>query len=274
MKTQFVVLFCLLLSATLCLSQPVGTWYLVSGKGTGADGAKFTFDESSVRETKIVTSTHFMLIRQIVKGDSVKFDWSVCGSVKMEGNNYIETIQHSSNPDFANVKTNFTYKVEGDKYTQAGTIELPGGDKIIVDELVFQRVKAVANPKNKSIGVWDQLSSKYKNFDGVEGSHTNATAIRFEIITPTHWMRMNRRDGKFEGADFGTYREEGKKVFRDLHISSGDTGYWKNFKFDIEQEVKGDQRFVKGIATTSDGKSTLTWSDVFQRIDKTGKTKM
>src|SRR4051812_9642392 len=41
--------------------------------------------------------------------------------------------------------------------------------------------------------------------------HTNATHIRFQIVTSTHWMRISMHENKFENAMEGTYTMDGNK---------------------------------------------------------------
>jgi hypothetical protein len=47
------------------LAQEIyGAWQMVSVKGTEPNGQKFSFDESQIHETKIITPGHFMMISQ------------------------------------------------------------------------------------------------------------------------------------------------------------------------------------------------------------------
>jgi len=204
-----------------------------------------------------------MLIAQDVQGDSLVFNRSYAGTVTLDGNKYIEVPIQSSNEIFENVKTDFTWKIEGDKFIQAGTIIRPDGKKIVLDALVFRRVKTPQSyPKNPAIGAWSQLSSTYTNTDGTKGSHTNETTTRFHIITPTHWMRISHRDKKFEHVMGGTYTMKGGKSYPTIQYASYFTGGIRSAE--ATEQVKGDKLYVSGQLIAADGKK-LSWEDVFER---------
>jgi hypothetical protein len=130
--------------------------------------------------------------------------------------------------------------------------------------MVFKRVKLENSyPNNPAVGTWSQLSSSYTNFDGTEDSHTNETTTRFQVITPTHWMRISHRDGKFEHAMGGTYTMVNGKTYPLLTYSSAYFAPTK--KMELVEKVKGNTLNVKGEMVSMDGKK-FSWEDVFQRV--------
>jgi hypothetical protein len=267
MKTPLSILGALLLvSFTLAAQHPlIGTWEMVSIKYINVDGEKLSIDTSSVREVKIITPTHYMLVAHDVQGDSLVFNRSYSGTIKLEGNKYIEYPKQASVQIFENVKTDFTWKVEGDKFIQAGTIIRPDGKKVILEEMIFRRVKTPnAYPQNPAIGAWSQLSSSYTNFDGSKESHTNATTTRFHIITPTHWMRISHRDKKFEHVMGGTYTMKDGKTYPTLLYRSGPLAFSDLSTVEMSEQVKGDKLYANGVITGTDGKK-FTWEDIFER---------
>ncbi|HTE31906.1 MAG TPA: hypothetical protein VK666_16105 [Chryseolinea sp.] len=263
MKKALFFVITLLLSMPLLAQHPlVGTWEMVSVTGTNAEGKKFSLDTTQIREVKIITPTHYMLIAQDVRGDSLVFNRCYGGTVTFDGNKYVETPIQASIQIFDNVKTDFTWRVDGDVFTQSGSITRPDGKKIILDALKFRRVKSTHKyPNNPAVGTWSQVSSTFTQFDGTKGSHTNATATRLQIITPTHWMRVSHMDSKFEGAMGGSYTmEQGKTLPNAEYASTKNSG-----KVELTENVEGDKMVVKGKLTSSDGK-TMTWDDVFERL--------
>jgi hypothetical protein len=267
MKTRLSILgLILLFSFQLTAQHPLfGTWEMVSIKGINADGEKFSIDTSTVREVKIITPTHYMLIAHDVQGDSLVFNRSYAGTIKLDGNKYIEYPTQASVQIFDNVKTDFTWKVEGDIFTQSGTLIRPDGKKIVLEALVFRRVKTPNSyPQNPAIGTWSQLSSSYTNFDGTKESHTNATTTRFQIITPTHWMRISHRDKKFEHVMGGAYSIKDGKTYPTLLYRSGALNFTDLTTAEMSEQVKNDKLYVKGTMTGSNGKK-FTWEDVFER---------
>lgn len=265
MKRLTLALLFVTLAGQLFSQHPlVGTWEMVSVKGISADGEKFFRDTTSIREVKVITPTHYILIAHDVENDSLIFNRSYAGTVRLEGNKYMETPQISSLPIFDNVKSNFTWKLEGDRFIQSGTFTRPDGKTVILEELVFRRVKVEPSyEKYPAIGTWRQLSSRYTTIDGVDESHTNETATRFHIITPTHWMRISHRDGKFENAMGGTYTLKNDKTYP-LVL------YGSFYKFPIgnlvmTERVEGDKLYVSGTGNSPDGRK-FTWEDEFERV--------
>jgi hypothetical protein len=243
----------------------VGTWEMVSIKGVNAEGENFSYDTTTVREVKVITPTHYILIAHTVEGDSLIFNRSYAGTLRLEGNRYIETPLISSLPIFDNVKQNFTWKILGDKFIQSGSFTRPDGKTIVLDELVFRKVNVTPSyPGNPAIGVWDQLSSVYTDFDGKIQTHTSEAAKRFHIITPTHWMRISHRNGKFEHAMGGTYTMKDGKTFPVLKYAS--SAQIVLGRVEVSDKVKGDKLIATGSMTRPDGK-TLSWEDTFQRVE-------
>ena len=73
-KFSALLIFWIATCVTLCAQHPlVGTWEMVTIKGIDANGEKFSSDTSAIREIKIITPTHYMLIAQDVEGDSLVF---------------------------------------------------------------------------------------------------------------------------------------------------------------------------------------------------------
>jgi hypothetical protein len=247
----------------------VGTWEFVSGKGTSADGNPIAIDRTRMSETKIFSPTHFMYIASTVKGDSMLFNRAVAGTWRVEGNKYFEipTMSSQEGPDKS--KTEFTWKVEGDKFIRQGVIIQPDGKKMTIDELVFQRVDDKNAPKNPGIGTWNQLSSSGQGANGEKWSHTNATHIRFQLVSPTHWMRMSFQNNVFENAMGGTYHIKGNKVHPTFQLVSSPMDV---NSAEVIQRVEGNKLYWSGTVKDIYGK-TSTFEDVFEKAPvKTSKT--
>lgn len=261
-----LLIVCSGLSGISCFSQHplVGTWEMVSIRGINVDGEAFSIDTTAVRETKIITPTHYMLIAQDVRGDSLIFNRSYAGTIQLSGNRYIEIPTQASVQIFDNIKTDFTWSITGDTFIQSGTFTRPDGKTIVLESMVFKRAKiAQAYPDNPAIGTWTQLSSTYTNFDGTKASHTNKTTTRFQITTPTHWMRISHQDNKFEHAMGGTYVMKDGVTYPTVTYSSA--GFPQVQKIEMKEKTKGDKLTVAGQMVAPDGK-VFRWDDVFQRV--------
>jgi hypothetical protein len=252
MKTRtliFTLLFFGLALPLLAQNPLVGTWQIRN---------------DTTMSIKIITPTHWMVFTEALKGDSSKFVRSHGGTYTLDDNKYIEHIDIASWDDYGKEKTDFTYKVSGGKFYQKGTVILGDGTVIPIEEAWQKVVTAKAYPNNPGLGTWNQLSSTYTNQDGKKESHTKATATRFEIITPTHMMRISHRNKKFESAFGGPYTLTGNKMMPQAAFSY--PAFDKKNKVAFTQKVMGDKRYVHGTIIDAEGKLVLTWDDIFQKV--------
>jgi hypothetical protein len=244
----------------------VGTWQLISMKGIDRDGKNFSVNNSSVKEIKIITPTHYIEMEHVVKGDSVIFKHCQTGTARVEGSKLIETsFPGLSSLGYDGVKTDLSWRIVGDKCIQSGTIEFPDGAKTIIESMVFQRVKAApaSIQNNPLVGTWSQLSSEFILPDGTKGSYTNTTHSRLYILTPTHWVTIDHDGKNFENSVGGTYQLKGNKLIPTATVASYPLA--EEFKYDITERFEGDRLYVHGTRVGSDGKK-LIWDDVFQRV--------
>jgi hypothetical protein len=261
--------FCIAPILTTAQNPLVGTWQLLSVKATTPNGSKIAMDQSGVREIKVITPTHYMMMTQWVSGDSLVFDKAIAGTIKIAGNKFVETPLYASADSLLKAKTDYTWKVQGDKFIETGTITFPYGGKIVIEELVFQRVASeAAFVKNVSNGTWDQLSAGFEFEDGRKDFHTKLAATRFQIITPSHVARLSIRDGKFESSLVYNYTIEGGAMVPQVFASSMKWDPMDQTKAYIDQQVVGDILYFTGRQITGEGKETLKWQDVFMRVGK------
>jgi hypothetical protein len=259
MMKAFLVSFTLLLMCCALFLQAqnplVGTWEMKT---------------DSTRSIKIITPTHWILFFENLKGDSSRFAGAGGGLYTLAGNKYIEHIDIASWDNYGKERTDYTYKVTGDKFYMKGPLTLADGTVIPIDE-VWQKVKsAQAYPKNPAIGTWNQLSSSYTTAEGKKVSHTYVIATCFEVITPTHWMRISHRDNKFEHAMGGPYTLTGNTMHPELAFASFPID--KTMKIAATQRVSDDKRYVHGTITTGKDKAYLTLDDVFQKARAKAQT--
>lgn len=236
---------------------------MMSIKGINAQGERFANDNSTTREIKVITPTHYMLIAYDVENDSLVFNRCYAGKVEITDHSYNEIPMLSSVTIFENVKTDYTWKVMGKKFIQSGTLTRPDGKKVILEELVFQQVNAKESyPQNPTIGTWALLSSKYVTPDGVQHVDTDQTVNGLYIFTPTHWMYVSARDKKFEHAMMGTYAMKGDKFYPNLDHASFPKNLWG--KTEMTQRLEGQKLYVNGVSVFPDGRK-FTWEDIYLR---------
>ncbi len=251
MKTRISLIALLTFSSFQLFAQHdlIGTWERIN---------------DTIKSVKIVTPTHWMVYAESLNQNETEFMWSHGGTYTLSGNKYVENIETASWEGYDDVKTEFTYKIDGNTWYHKGTLTQADGTKVPLEE-VWKKVSSnTSYNKNPSIGVWDQLKSSYTQPDGTKDSHTNATATRFQIITPTHWMRISHREGEFESFMGGTYKLDGDTIYPDLEYSSFPEDTFTEVV--IEQKVNGDKMYWKGYAINKK-KEKLTFEDEFQQVN-------
>ncbi|KAA3438722.1 hypothetical protein [Rufibacter hautae] len=181
------------------------------------------------------------------------------GTYTLEGNKYVEKL-------VGDATTAFTMKVEGDKLYQDGHIFLPDGKKVELHE-VYRKVKDTPNTDKSLVGTWNLLSS-YHKFEGK--TETDTTAQEFQLITPTHFMWVERNGGKPRTVALGSYTLSVGR-FQPKFIVAPHMMNEKN-KVDITAKVEGNKLVLKATMTTEDGKAH-EWGVTYQRADtKQAKT--
>jgi hypothetical protein len=258
------ICFSLASGALLAQHPLVGTWEMVSVKGINAEGERFFIDTTTAREVKIITPTHYMLIACDVSGDSLQFNRTMAGTVKLEGDHYYENPTHASVQIFPNLKVDFRWKLRDGNFIQSGTIVRPDGKVITLEELIFRKVEnAKAEPKNPAIGAWLQESGFYEE-PGKKKAPTFASSdARLLLVTPSHWMRMDLKNNKFHQALYGTYSLSGDQIETTIDYASSPyfkKGSTRNFS----QKVKGSTVYTVRKEVTTDGK-TATFEDAYKK---------
>lgn len=268
MRTVILLILTIFLNGAEVVGQHplTGTWEMISVKGIGADGEPFFYDTTSVRETKIITPIHYMLIAWDVDKDSLIFNRTMAGQVNIDGNKYIEIPTQASVQIFDNVKADFFWKLEGDLFTQSGTIVRPDGRKVILEELIFKRVTNVKSVSdNPAIGTWRQVSGNYDTAEGKKVSSFGESDEGLLLVTPTHWMRMDHRNQKFESALYGTYTMDGDTVENNIVYSSYPLK--KSDRFISTRTINGNKIQVVSTRMMPEGKPG-TFYDTFEKVKK------
>lgn len=254
MKTKFflfVLLFCCAFS--LSAQHPlIGTWQM---------------HQDGNRSIKIITPTHWVVFTDSTSEGQTYFIRSHGGTYTLDGDKYVENIEVASWDGYGQEKTDFTFSVQDKKFYQKGTLTFADGTVYPIDE-VWQKVESNSpgnSNKGLGVGTWNQLSSTYTVEDGRKESHTNATATRFQVVSPTHWVRISHRDNKFENAMGGTYTTQGDKFYPALDFASYTID--KGMKVEVTQKLKGDKLYWSGVGKDANGKQVIQFDDVFQKVN-------
>jgi hypothetical protein len=230
-----------------------------SSKKASALVSAWSEQTDSAYEIKLISPTHvFFYVKSMVNDSAFA---TGAGTYTLSGNQYTENLQYASF-DVKGIKATYDYSVQGNKMKQQGTLVLADGTKIPINH-TFTRIEDVKQNPGKHVGTWNQLSSTY-NTGNDSGSHTNATHIRYQIITPTHWLRISMANGAFENAFGGTYTANGDKVTMKVDFASFPiTGA----TVELTQRFENNRMFVKGTGKDAQGKQLVEFEDVFERVD-------
>lgn len=264
--TFFILTICLTGLEVVGQHPLIGTWEMTSVKGIGADGEPFFFDTTSVKETKIITPTHYMLIAWDVDNDSLLFNRTMAGQVTIDGDKYIEIPTQASVQIFEDVKANFFWKLDGDLFIQSGTIVRPDGRKVVLEELIFKRVTDVKSVRdNPAIGTWKQTSGHYDAADDRKIPSFGESDKGLLLVTPTHWMRMDHRNQNFAGAFYGTYTLNDSTVENQITYSSYPLK--KSDRLSSMRTINGKKIQVVSRRMTPERK-TETFYETFEKVNK------
>jgi hypothetical protein len=83
-----------------------------------------------------------------------------------------------------------------------------------------------------------------------------------QIITPSHYMLVRTKDGKYAGASVGAYTKAGDTIKPKPIISQNPA---ENDNIELKVSVKGDQMTVNGEHIKKDGTKDQ-WVSVHQRV--------
>jgi hypothetical protein len=215
----------------------------------------------SAYEIKLISPTHvFFYVRSMVNDTAFA---AGAGTYTHSGNQYTENLQYGSF-DTKGIKATYAYGVQGNNMTQQGTLILADGTKIPISH-TFKRIEGATQNSGKHIGTWNQLSSTFLNDSGAKASHTNATHIRYQIITPTHWMRISLANGQFENAFGGTYTTTGDKTTIKVDFASHPSMI--GVTAELTQKIDGNRMTWAGPVKDAQGKQINDIVDVFERVD-------
>jgi hypothetical protein len=220
-RNSLLLFYFLILTSYFATGQHplVGTWEMVSIEGVNVDGEKFKLDSTTIRETKIITPTHYILIARDNEDGNWKFNRSYSGKTKIDGSKYYEIPVVSSQRIFENVTTDFNWKIDGNEFIQSGFITRPDGKTIILDKFVFRRSEVPPVLDQKFVGTW-------------LAEHNGVKSIL--IITPTHWMFITQQDQKFSKALGGVYNVGG-------NLAKLTVLYGSENEKSISAEIKGQK---------------------------------
>ncbi len=221
-----------------------GTWMITTGNS---------------RAIKIISPTHVFLLSFFK--DSLTH--AAAGTYNIAGNKYTEHMQYD-NIDRQGAKDfTFNYTVNQDSFIQKGDITLPNGTTVSVNEH-FARVKSNKQYNGQYVGTWNLLSSTETDQNGNKQFHTNAHYNCYQIVTPTHWMRIYFANGRFARAMEGTYTANGNALIAKVEHASFPTSGAMLVKVTLRFE--GNKMYETGTVKNGNGKQISQFEDVFERV--------
>jgi hypothetical protein len=210
-------------------------------------------------EIKLFSPTHVFFFVHNNKTDS--FVVAGAGTYTTKDSQYLETLQFANfefNPDGYRL----SQKVIADTFYQSGISTNTDGTQT-PNYHKFIKLKSLKEYNGPHVGTWSQVSSSYQEADGTSGSTTSATHTRYQLITPTHWMRINMKGKNFESAFGGTYTLKDNQVL--LRIEFASVPQLKGVTSTIAQRLDNNKLYWSGKVTDNSGKVVSQYTDVFER---------
>ena len=180
--------------------QIEGTWEMISQSGTNLDGSPIKTDVSSIKQYKMISPTHWMNVVKDIASSTLRHGANF-GEYTLTGNKYVEK--------FAGANTDYKVKVEGDKFYLEGSLIVNDGRKAYFNE-VYQKVPGIVNADKAAIGTWDLISVYCMEGDKKIIGEPDLKQI--EIISPTHFMRIDIKGEKLNNIMLGSYTSTNNKV--------------------------------------------------------------
>jgi len=274
MRKLKIILVLLIFSSFQLLAQNehVGTWKLLSAKYSSSSGETDYLTNEKVKETKIITPTHFMWMIQLAdsldKSKKVIPNASSAGGgtyIMLADNKYIESLEYASWEDYTKDKTNFTLKIDGDIMLQTGSISYPNGSKLTLEET--WRREVLPPKEGKHVGTWHMISQKVTDPKG-KRTKTDMTKLKqVKIITPTHWMfiaeSIENGKKKFRGALGGSYTLNGTKYVEAIENS-------EDSQTDYTLKIKGNKLHMVGSLINPKGEKFI-YDEIYVREENIPK---
>jgi hypothetical protein len=241
-----------LLAQTQATNPIIGTWKMTSQTIIDPDGKSTNRDLSKFTQYKMISPTHFMNVNY--NADSLKGGGEY-GTYTLQGNKYLESLSWA--------KVDFAVKADGDKFHMEGTVTYPDGKKWVLKELYERIAEPATTNTSQDVGVWNMTSYQLTR-NGKKVDEPGITELL--INTPTHFMWVDKKDGKFMNAMYGEYRREANNILTDTPILAS-FPIDKKEKTDITCAIKGDQMTTSVKITKGDG-NIDQWDMVHQRVGK------
>ncbi|GEO04041.1 hypothetical protein AAE02nite_17050 [Adhaeribacter aerolatus] len=224
---------------------------MISQTGTNFDGSPIKTDVSKIKQYKIITPTHWMFIVKNIASDTVS-QGANFGEYTLTGNKYVEKVQGAT--------TDYTVRVEGDKFYMKGALITDDGRKAYFDE-VYKKVPGVVNTNKSIIGTWDLISS-YR-MDGANKVMDETGIKQIQIISPTHFMNVEIKGQKLDKIMLGSYTTANNKTLPKIILATLPID--PNLKIEVTNQVQGDKLISTGSATWSNGGKS-EWGNTFQKL--------
>lgn len=133
-------------------------------------------------------------------------------------------------------------------------------------KLIFKRVTDIKSTReNQAIGTWKQIAGNDTTAEGEKTPSFGKSDQGLLIVTPTHWMRMNHRNQKFEGVLYGTYTLDGDTVVNNIVYSSYPLK--EGGRFSSMTKVNGKKVQVVSKRMTLEGKPEILY-DIFEKVNR------
>lgn len=252
MKTRSLWIFLLLLSTSLLFAQNqlIGSWELVSSIVVDKDGNKQILNSNNASELLIFTPDHMAIFRE--KDDDKgkrTFNQSMIATYTLSGSSYVVKPFMASWKVDPKEKQEYTFKIEGDKYTSHGIISFEGTTYKV--ENVYQRLHLPLQETGDVVGTWQEIIDENENY--------------IQIITPTHMFHIGNKNNAFDHSIVAGTTKTGDKIeAKRIYVSSEKIN--KKEKIEILRKVVDGKLYVDGVIYKEDGSVKDQWTGIMEKV--------
>lgn len=252
-------------SDTLSTNPLLGNWEFVHATLTASDGA-VSIDSSQMRQSLIITPTHYMIVVHRVDEGQLKFVYSMAGSIQTQHRQHQDTTAFS--PEIFHSTSSLLWELDEEGHlVQRGDINFYGNktETYSVKALFKKAEHSIASLVEKpGIGSWN-LSGAMNTFSHeLEGDKSSKPAKAIRLFTPSHWMSFSMHEHFMETKTGGVYHTSEIGLFP--AFVHGNYHADPNLYHELNIDPTDHKHYFYATAKKSNSRQVSSVQDIFRQL--------